>query len=770
MGKAALVAILFVVLAASSLGLAQAQVPRENPDNLTSVSPYDADRRLALSLQEIFGSLDDIAAHVNASDFAAAREALKGFDLSYVEYKSILQRSGMSQQELQALLDETDFAAEGLRGLVDSAEMYHKDYNMFLGYRSAGDSRNATLYAARLQGSFLDLTRSSRGIDANGTVVLKMLEDSSINTARLEDGLVALDDYVARVTLQHELPASLIGEASLTLVASAGRAAAGDVLALTARLALNGSAPGGRAIDFYADGNPIGNATTDDSGTCTLNYLVDGRSFRSLIRLSAEFVPQGESISPAVSNVVEVARLPETASVSATVVPEQAAWGDLVTVRGDMYTITGFPVPGHVLKVYIGDKYMASTETWDNGTYACPVTISWDTAAGPGSVTARYDAVPGDVLMDASSPPARLAVAQSATSLTLDRPQPACKGGESVTYGGRLASADGRPVPGAPVSLYADDALLGRAETDGDGRYALALAVPFGLAAGERRVRAAFEPGEGKALGASASEAYDVRFDRATPSIAVHGLPLLAFQGDGLNISGTVAIDGKPLAGQMLSVRLSGTPVGSVVTDAGGSYRLSRNISWMPGVYDVSVAGDEAGLLAAAAQDAGHMLVMPFDRGVSLAIAALIAAIAIAGVFLYIRTYRRKPGKKPLPKPTVAPVFEPPEPEAVQGRIEDEIARIRRAGDRRQAIADAYAAARQAVDRHGIRVPPSATHREFLAEFSAKEPALAAAAGAIVANYEAVAFGGRQPGEHDVESSLRSLEEIDRHLSGGKGQ
>ncbi len=83
---------------------------------------------------------------------------------------------------------------------------------------------------------------------------------------------------------------------------------------------------------FFVDDCPAGSAVTDADGVCTVVYVVDGRSFNRTMRARAEFDPQGDSLSPAASNVVAIVRWPERSSLQVRATPGIASYGDTIYV------------------------------------------------------------------------------------------------------------------------------------------------------------------------------------------------------------------------------------------------------------------------------------------------------------------------------------------------------------------------------------------------------------------------------------------------------
>lgn len=340
-----------------------------------------------------------------------------------------------------------------------------------------------------------------------------------------------------------------------------------------------------------------------------------------------------------------------------------------------------------------------------------------------------------------------------------------------ATFNGTLLSGDGRPVAGANVSVIAGDVPIGTAGTDGSGRFSLRAPIPYNITPGSHSVYASFSPDGGRALAGSQSVAFDTRFEPAVVQTIIRGIPLIAFPGDDLNLTGVLMTgDSQPLGGKHITVLVPGAEE-AMTTGPDGSYQLSRKIAG-PGIYQLTVCVPGEGLLPPADLGTGIMLVMPFDRtGTVLAVMVVMLAAGMA----VARKNGRKIGqrKKHLPRPTVS-LFTP-KPEGMKAVFDfgEELRAIDEAisgsNDRREAVRSIYrATVRMLYDRYP-RLPESITHRELRRLLSGREPALSTPLEIITTSYEGVVFGHYPPTDEDVYGSLYSLGELRKMLYGNGG-
>lgn len=763
----------FILLASLILSFypAGAQIVHENPDRIPARDAYDADRRLATALEEMFGSLNSFMAHINASDFEASREDIALFAMSYANFTEAYRRAGNTWSGMDAIAEKLASMPGDLLATVNSSEAYSAGLEQFLEYTAAGDTAGATRAAAGMQASYADISKSLSKFSANSTGILRMLSNSSVDTTGLEKGIAGIMSYAAKMSECNQKPLSLLGNASLTLVAGSREAIAGGRVALTATLAVPGKVPAGRLIRFYVDGEHAGSAITDAAGVCTIAYRVDGGSFRRTMLARAELDPQGEGLYPAASNVVEIARRTEPAFLTVYAAPGAVSCADTVYVYGTLTTQYGVPAAGQTVTVLVAGTPAGNATTRADGSYSLQLAVRHDMPAGECAVQSSFESAPDCSLASALSSPSIIRITPLASRVTLDQPQAACRGCETASFSGTLEMADGRPVAGADVGVFADGVLLGTGRTDAGGRFRLDARVPYDIAPGVRGVYASFDPGEGRALARSQSEAFDVRFEPAPMRANLRGVPLVAFPGDGLELAGVLMTgDGQPVGGRQVAV---GAPGAATVatTDASGNFNLSLEVAG-PGFYLLTITSPGGGLLSALDSRAGIMLVMPFDRtGTALAFILLLPA---AGAAFIIMTRRRASGRgKPLPRPTVSLTTPRPRRGRAAFGFEEDLNAIGQAitaeNDRREAVRSIYATAKRMLRDRYPTLPESITHRELCRMLSDRQPSLSAPLKFIATSYEGVIFGHHPPADEDIYGSLYNLGELHKMLYGNGG-
>ncbi len=304
-----------------------------------------------------------------------------------------------------------------------------------------------------------------------------------MNTNRLDAGINTLNVFMGRMNELNALPMSLLGDTNLTLEASQVNVSTGDVVAFTARLSSDDTAVAGGLIDLYVDGASAGRVATGSNGTCTIFYRIAPGSFNGSFRAVAYFDPQSSDYTPAVSNGIELNRLPITTDLTMTATPEIVRFGDTVHVEGRLTADGGYPVPGHVVAVYYERQPAYYAVTDSNGYYTCGID-DYGTDARRDSSTlsraTRQTSAPGEALANASSQTSVVRVLQEGTLLTLEQPPSTVDGGQNITFAGTIFSSGGRPVSGAEIGIYDDSGLIVSGTTDDGGYFRATKHVSFG--------------------------------------------------------------------------------------------------------------------------------------------------------------------------------------------------------------------------------------------------------------------------------------------------
>lgn len=200
-----------LVLAASS---SQAQIARENPGSLTSLSPYGADMPAAGSSVDLFTSMDGVVTSLGSGDFNVSRDTLKSLMASDSDFAELVRQYNLSDEQGRVIADQLNMTAGEMGAMIESSEAYYRDYAAFDAYLEAGDDENATLAATRLQDQYASLNMSARAITDHSTAIRDRLADDHADTGSIERFLASLDNYTAMVASDNQRPYTLAGGGS----------------------------------------------------------------------------------------------------------------------------------------------------------------------------------------------------------------------------------------------------------------------------------------------------------------------------------------------------------------------------------------------------------------------------------------------------------------------------------------------------------------------------------------------------------------------------
>jgi hypothetical protein len=161
--------------------------------------------------------------------------------------------------------------------------------------------------------------------------------------------------------------------------------------------------------------------------------------------------------------------------------------------------------------------------------------------------------------------------------------------GDEFAVTGR-ALVNGTPVPGASVRVVVGGESLGTVVTDADGRYSLETEFPESIATGNNVVRTVIVPGDRAVSSAGANTSVEV--DPTPVSLSVNA----SSPGESIvRITGELATaDGRSLGGRTVELRVDGTTVATVQTNADGSFSQTVSVSdSLSGTVTVRAVYDE---------------------------------------------------------------------------------------------------------------------------------------------------------------------------------
>lgn len=482
----------------------------------------------------------------------------------------------------------------------------------------------------------------------------------------------------------------------------------------------------------------------------------------------------------------ESVRIPDEKSLlTISVLPHEAAYGDLVSVTGKLVSETGSPASGCHIDVYMNDTRVGGTVTDDGGAYVLRFPVTDRMSGGMGSVRAIYDQDNGSIFLSTASLDDTLDIMPKKTFITLNVAGTRYTAGDAIAINGTLVTENGIPVTGAEVAACMDSRSIGNGTTDANGSYAIKATVPYDSVAGNYSLFVTYTP-VGSSLQGSSSEQYAVQVNAIPAIINVNGTPLILFLNDRLLISGSLrSNDGLPARGQALEVRVAGGIGGMVMTDENGNFNYFHTVSaYDPaGMYSIAVVMPSMpGPVKQVSAFPDNMVILPVSKTVAMAAFAALIVLVFA-LILLIR--KRQAFRWPIDMALGCNRIETGPQDgnlAVQvtaipssaswtsifEKYLDNMSALIAAGDLERASVAMYVAARAIAIENSVSVPGSKTHREFYSNTIVSYPSMCAPLLRIVNTYERMRFGPGGLGADEMYHALDDLKIVYETLYGIK--
>ncbi len=668
------------------------------------------------------------------------------------------------------------------RDYIDNVHDYNETYRLYENYKANGDTANATALAIQLNTQFRKLNASYADMRTSSLASMDMLDNTNqqnVNSSLLLPFLGTADSLMTVYTTQDHSIRAQSSDCNLTLTAASSEAHVGDTVLYIATLQSATNSPiGGANVVLYVNDTFVASAVTDASGTCQIPYNVSTDLTRDRVSVYSEYTPMGQAILPASSDTLYLHVLDENSTLSLSVSPHTATFGDAIAATGRLASDRGFPVRSGLVDVYLNGSLLGVATTRTDGTYNFSFNVNERTPGGQSNIYAVHDRAAGSFYLGASSPSDTLYVIPQKTAITMQVTGSRFVAGSTAPINGTLTADNGIPVADVGVVAYLDDRRIGNAVTDISGNYSIKAMIPYDSSGGNHSIYTAYYPAN-SSLYASSSDHDAIRVDSVTSLIAVNGTPLILFLNDTLSVTGSMhTSDGKPMHDQAVGVQVSDSLGGTVTTDDSGYFDYSRTVNaYDPaGIYAVSVfMQTPSGPVKSASANAGYVIVLPIDKTLALVAFVVDLALVILAILMLwsgltmsrlidLATGRSKQEAdlEDMPPEPISDKL-PPEQAKTQQSFEELASGIDKSiasGDFTIASVHMYTAARSLAINKGLQVADSDTHREFYRGAARAYPQIATPLGNIVNVYERMSYGHGDAGADDLKNAYNGLKEI----------
>jgi len=244
---------------------------------------------------------------------------------------------------------------------------------------------------------------------------------------------------------------------------------------------------------------------------------------------------------------------------------------------------SGGPLPQRTVVIYVDGVPVAEVVTDDAGWYEHKMYFNFQLVP-EASIQASYTPEGKDVesYLPSTSPEVKVEVRRYPTELTLEVSDTTPWIGDNVTASGVLTSPDeeGKVLPGREIEIMLDGEVVDRVTTAADGSYQGSVSIPHQYIA-SRKIQARY-PWTWDDYAPSPLAEVDIQVQFYTPKLTLNLDNTKPWVGETITASGVLTSPdegGVGLAGREVSILLDGVVVGTVTTQADGSYQGTVTVS-----------------------------------------------------------------------------------------------------------------------------------------------------------------------------------------------
>ena len=405
--------------------------------------------------------------------------------------------------------------------------------------------------------------------DASGTAayVYTIIQNSGTYTVLAE---FFQDDIYASSNNTNNL---VVNHTPTTLVINPLSGYKGDKVNLIATLTdIHSNIPiSGKTIQFTADGNIIGHAVTDTSGTATYVYTIIQNS--GTYTVLADFFQDNVFVAVSNTTTLNVAHTPTSLVVN----PVTGYKGYLVNLLATLTdTHSNVPISGKTIQFTVDGNIVGQTTTNEIGIASLPYSVIQNN--GTYTVLAKFLQ---DVTYSASNNTNNLLVNRIPTSITVNTVR-GFKGDVVDLIATLTDSVNKVPVADKTVNFIINGSPIGTAVTNSLGLATISDTVLQN--GGTYTVQAVFLQ---DSIYASTSNTNNLIVDY-TPTILVVN-SVTGFKGDKINLIANLSDSHSniPLSGKTIQFSVDKNIVGQAITDASGTATYTYTIIQNSGTYTV---------------------------------------------------------------------------------------------------------------------------------------------------------------------------------------
>ena len=373
---------------------------------------------------------------------------------------------------------EDDSEAESFERAKEDQQQYASNVKKFRKtlseYRKARENGN-TVRARNRARELQRLAEQVNNTDTNLTQNYRTIGETT--QANVTEAVVTIDTITRNVTRTvNEIEREQFANATITASASSERISFVNPFVVTGRLTTdNGTALANRTVQLQA-GNRTLETTTNATGTFNFSYRP------TLLKLDTEqmtvrYVPADTSVYLGNETRLPVEVKQVTPSINVSLEPDDARFGNRVTVRGRI-DVDGAAAQSVPVSISMDEQQLGRVLTLPDGRFKFTTRVPADVPAGEQAVRTALP-TEGRALAGVNETRS-ITVRPTSTALTVNSSQ---IDGRELRVTGRLMTEEGTPVAGQSIDLQLKGTTVGYTRTTSNGTYATTVIAPRTLSA-----------------------------------------------------------------------------------------------------------------------------------------------------------------------------------------------------------------------------------------------------------------------------------------------
>jgi len=438
------------------------ETQQENPD---SVSDGEYSDETAAWLARTMGSrLENSSIALSNEQYDQARSVLgDDYDERLEQYVEVAGDTSSETDDTAAR--EFEAARANQQNFTNEVQRYRQQYAAYQAARENGNEREARITARAMERTAANISDSSQQLNRN----FEQIENTT--SVDLSDGQAEINETTANITTTQSTvrEETLVGT-TLTVQAIDSTASFSDPGTISGQIQTeNGSVIADAQIELRV-GNQTRTVRTGSNGAFETLYRPRSVGVGSQ-SVPVEYIPSADSVYLTDNATFTITVQQVTPDVTSEISPETVGYGDRLDASASV-TVGSAGVADIPVEFVMDDTVLARTTTGPNGSVTAAVRVPASVDNGDQQVVARIPYENRAIAGVSSAEPVVVVETQTDLSVRASRTD------DGIVARGQLQTVDGDPVADRPVRLQVGDGETQTVETDQNGSFETAVAVP----------------------------------------------------------------------------------------------------------------------------------------------------------------------------------------------------------------------------------------------------------------------------------------------------